>query len=351
MMTRFLLFITLCLAWTACSSEKPEILTACTRDEIGNYIVKWEVSPLMDGVVNMYVSDNPEDFDFSSPVGSYKIADGVATYITDDNFNRKFFCLTFNGKYPQIVSARFVSIAEAQNFRDMGGYQTTDNRTIRWGKIYRSGTIFPFTEWDSSRLENIHLRTLIDLRPQEAMLANPVPFKNIHVVSLPVPLGNQSELDQRINRNHIRKGDGLLFMQDLYLQFVSEDKAQFSQALDVFTHEENYPILFCCLLGKDQTGFLAAMLLSALDVPKETILQDYTDSNQYIDPLHFSNRVAHLNQETQEAVTVLVSARESFLDLAFQKIEKDYGSVQNYLQNELGMTKEKQARLRELLLY
>lgn len=350
-MTRFLVFVNLCLALLACSSEQPEIQTVCTRDEIGNYIVKWEVSPATNGVVKMYVSDSPDHFDFSSPVGSYKVTDGVATYITDDNFNRKFFCLTFDGKYPQVVSARFVPMDEAQNFRDLGGYRTADNRNIRWGKIFRSGTIHPFTEWDSARFSSVHLQTIIDLRPAEAIRANPIPFKDIHIVSLPVPVGNQSELDRRISRDRMRKGDGMLFMQDLYLQFVSDDKPQFSQALDVFTHEENYPILFCCLLGKDQSGFLAALLLSALNVPKETIMRDYVDSNQYIDPLLFSNRVEHLSQDTQEAVTVLVSARESFLELAFQKIEKDYGSVQNYLCNELGLTKEKQQKLRELLLY
>lgn len=351
MLSRFLYILSVYFSLLACSSEQPEIQTVCTRDDIGNYIVKWEVTPALEGVVKMYVSDDPDEFDFTQPVGTYPISDGVATYITHDNFNRKFFCLTFNDEYPQVVASRFVAMDEMQNFRDLGGYQTEEHRRVRWGKVFRSGTITPYTEWDSIRFSIVRVKTIIDLRPEEDARQTPISYKKAQLVSIPISLGNQSELDRRIEHNRMRKGDGLLYMQDLYLQFVSDDTAKFAEALDVFTHEENYPIVFCSLLGKDQAGFLAALLLSALDVPRETVLRDYVASNQYIDPLHFQERVEHLSPDTQEAVTVLVSARESFLELAFRKIEKDYGSVDKYLRNELGLTDAKKNELRRLLLY
>ena len=344
----FLFVVSLFLS--ACSLKDSVIQTVCSQNEVGNYIIKWEVSPESDGEVKIYVSDSPDEFDFTSPVGSYPISNGVATYVPRDNSKRKFFYLTFNGKNPQIVSSRFVKMDKIQNLRDLGGYQS-GKQHIRWGKVFRSGSIHSFSEWDSIRLSNIQVKTIIDLRPVRYIDNNPIRYDAANIITIPVSLGNQLDLDWRIRKNRIKMGDGLLYMQDLYLQFVEEDKEQFSKALKLFVDKENYPILCCSVLGKDQAGFLAALLLSILDVPNETILSDYVASNEYIDPMRFLGRVEHLNQDTQEAVTVILSARESFLNLAFEKIKKDYGSVREYLHDGLNLSDEEQARIREILLY
>ena len=70
---------------TGCSSNSPEIRTLCLRDDIGNYILKWETEPQMEGILKMYVSDDPESFNRSLPAGYANIKDGVTTYITNDN--------------------------------------------------------------------------------------------------------------------------------------------------------------------------------------------------------------------------------------------------------------------------
>ena len=54
---------------TGCSSNNPEIRALCLRDDIGNYILKWETEPQMEGILKMYVSDDPESFNRSLPAG------------------------------------------------------------------------------------------------------------------------------------------------------------------------------------------------------------------------------------------------------------------------------------------
>ena len=105
-----------------CSSNAPDIRAICLRDDIGNYVIKWETDPVMEGIVKMTVSDNPDLFTNESPIIYANIKDGVATYITNDNISRKYFRLSFNDKYARIIGARSAVMDSVQNFRDLGGY-------------------------------------------------------------------------------------------------------------------------------------------------------------------------------------------------------------------------------------
>ena len=102
-----------------CSSNAPDIRAICLRDDIGNYVIKWETDPVMEGIVKMTVSDNPDLFTNESPIIYANIKDGVATYITNDNISRKYFQLSFNDKYPRIFGARSAVMDSVQNFRDI----------------------------------------------------------------------------------------------------------------------------------------------------------------------------------------------------------------------------------------
>ena len=137
-----------------CSSNAPDIRAICLRDDIGNYVIKWETDPVMEGIVKMTVSDNPDLFTNESPIIYANIKDGVATYITNDNISRKYFRLSFNDKYPRIIGARSAVMDSVQNFRDLGGYTSTNGKTVKWGKVFRSGELSSLSEWDSIRLDN-----------------------------------------------------------------------------------------------------------------------------------------------------------------------------------------------------
>ncbi|MDR1982078.1 MAG: tyrosine-protein phosphatase [Tannerellaceae bacterium] len=347
--------LTVILTLPACHSHTPEIRAICQRDDIGNYIIKWETNPQMNGTMKFYVSDNPNVFNTSSPAGHADMKDGIKTYITNGNMTRKFFRLSFNDKYFRTISARTIRMDSVQNLRDIGGYYSTRNRSTRWGLIYRSDKIGAISDWDSVRLHNLGIKTIIDLRTEEEVEASPIGYTKASIVHIPVSYGNVKEIMGRIARGRIRKGDGVLFMQDLYLQYVTNNSRQFAKALNVFLEKENYPILFCCSLGKDRTGFLSALLLSILDVPEETIFKDYVESNDNIDLKRYEYIIKQLNPEVQEdaqeTLTVLLTANESILDLALRKIKKDYGSMDKYLTKELDLTEKQQSQLKDMLLF
>ena len=153
-----------------------------------------------------------------------------------------------------------------------------------------------------------------------------------------------------MKEGQIRKGDGFVYMQDTYLRYVTEDSAQFSKALKVFLDRDNYPILINCSLGKDRVGFLAAMLLAALDVPEETIINDYMASNDYINLEHFAYMGRELNTDAQETITVMLHANERWMELVFRKIKKEYGSINNYLSKGLHISDKDRETLKEIML-
>lgn len=337
---------------SACNTYAPDITAVCSQDEVGNYILKWETDPLIDGTVKIYVSPDPGKFNRSMPVLSANIKDGVATYITDENIQAKYFLLSFKDKYNEIVGPRNIRMDSIRNLRDLGGYLSPkEGKSTRWGKVFRSASLSAMSERDTLRLDNLRIKTIIDLRSTAEAAKAPLHYSKAKIVHLPTSLGNLDDIYKKIFEGRVLKGDGTLYMQDLYLQFVTENKGQFSKAMEVFLDRNNYPILFNCTLGKDRTGFLAALLLLAVGVQQETVMHDYMESNNNMDLSRFNAEVLHLSTGAQEALTVILTANESYLKLALDRINKDYGSVPKYLTKELNISEKQQEELKELMLF
>ena len=159
------------------------------------------------GIVKMTVSDNPDLFTNESPIIYANIKDGVATYITNDNISRKYFRLSFNDKYARIIGARSAVMDSVQNFRDLGGYTSTNGKTVKWGKVFRSGELSSLSEWDSIRLDNLGIKTIIDLRTNQRNPHRPYQIYESKYPANPY-LGRQDRrCPQRVIEGRMRKGD------------------------------------------------------------------------------------------------------------------------------------------------
>lgn len=334
-----------------CSSSAPDIRAICLRDDIGNYVIKWETDPVMEGTVKMTVSDDPDRFSNDSPTIYANIKDGVTTYITNDNITRKYFRLTFNDKYSLVIGARSATMDSVQNLRDLGGYLTTNGKRVRWGRVFRSGQLDNLSESDSIRLDNLGIKTIIDLRTNDETLTAPIRYTKANIIQIPISIGKIADAPRRVIEGKMRKGDAQVYMQDEYLQFVTDNTEQYAKILEQFQNKDSYPILVSCSYGKDRTGFLAAMLLASLGVSREGVMEDYLASNEYINTAHLSDVVKHLSTDAQESITVFLTANEGLMDLTLHKIKKEYGSTDKYLSKGLHLTDKKRERLKDILLY
>jgi protein-tyrosine phosphatase len=111
------------------------------------------------------------------------------------------------------------------------------------------------------------------------------------------------------------------------------------------------PLIVNCTAGKDRTGVASALVLTALGVPYETVREDYLLSNGAPGMAMLASSLpgpfASLPPETMR---LLAGVDASYLDAAFDQIRKDYGSVDGYLKNELGMGPKQIKLLRGIML-
>jgi protein-tyrosine phosphatase len=133
-------------------------------------------------------------------------------------------------------------------------------------------------------------------------------------------------------------------MQTTYRDFVRVDSGRFAQ---LFEHllDQPEPLLFHCTAGKDRTGLAAALVLYALGVSEADIWRDYLLTNQ----LYKRNSIGATSL-APDVLKIVWEVQESFLQASLEEIHARYGSVQNYLNQELNLTPAALLRLQSLYL-
>ncbi len=350
---RYFHLCTLLLALFACSTHNPEVDVACEIDNQNNYLLKWETMPRIKGQVEIYQSAYPNQFDTkANPVATADIKNGYIILPETNPLDRNYFLLRFKGQHDYIVGPRAESMDNIENFRDLGGYESRDGKQIQWGKIFRSGEFSTqLTSSEIIRINNMRIQTLIDFRDFENLTAYP-PLLNIeNIIHLPGAIHYQQNFRPRLEKDELLRGDANLFMQDVYVAMVSGSTNSLKSMFNQLLIEDNYPVVLSCINGKDYTGFAVSMLLHALDIPEEVIMEDYLLSNIYFDKRYTTFKADTCCEATQEALSLIQSANSRFLSYAHEYIGKQYGSIDNYLESELGVTTDKRNRLKQIILY
>jgi protein-tyrosine phosphatase len=104
------------------------------------------------------------------------------------------------------------------------------------------------------------------------------------------------------------------------------------EALETIAVPDNHPLVFHCSAGRDRTGFLASILLSALGVPGNQIENDYCLSEPCVRKI-VNQRKA--NPEIDDVNTGLPDyfweTSPASIALLLSTLDKEYGSVDKYL--------------------
>ena len=334
----------------SCSGNNSEVHVACERNMKGDYLLKWETYPLIDGTVKIYQSSNPELFNTQIPAIEQYIKEEYIVIPSKFLDPRQYFKLVFNKKHSVITAERLLKTDEINNCRDIGGYLNKNKIPIKWGKLYRSGSMHYASSIDAEILNEMGIKSLIDLRSSREVDIDPPLYRTPHVFNIPVVSNNLNSYINKIVFEEMKRGDILIALQDQQMEMVHNNTKQLIRIFDVLLEENNYPAIIYCNWGKDKTSLVIALLLSALDIPYEQILRDYMLSNTYIDFYRIVQDADLYPPQVQEGLTVLFSSHEEILDYVFEEINKEYGSITNYLEKELLLTTKKRERLKNLFL-
>jgi protein-tyrosine phosphatase len=253
----------------------------------------------------------------------------------------------------EYFSIRAIPLQGAANFRDLGGYKTKDGKEVKWGKLYRSADISKLTENDLKILSAIHVKVDCDLRgPKEADIAPDKISSSIERIFLPAGSenvgGGMQDYAPFLKSEHTADSMMMaMYSKTDHLQ--KKYKPMFDRLLTLGTDEA---LLFHCTAGKDRTGIGAALILYALGVDETVIYEDYELTNFY---RKASNEqfIKMLTSKgvSENAAKVLMSADKKYLKATFDAIKKQYGSMELFLQNEMGLNKENQNILLKKYLY
>jgi protein-tyrosine phosphatase len=227
---------------------------------------------------------------------------------------------------------RHFNLAGASNFRDLGGYPARDGRVVRWRQIFRSNHLGHLTDADIEVLRGLGLKSAFDFRGAEERAAAICGLEEIAVHSLPVePTVVASLRARRESGSPLSSADALEVMRDSYRNYVRQNTPRY-RALFGHLLGDSAPLVIHCTAGKDRTGFACALILHALGVPEDVIAEDYLLTNRFYrrDPSHSPDLPA-------EVSLALASVEASFLGAAFETIRADYGDLENYFRDGLGL--------------
>jgi protein-tyrosine phosphatase len=256
---------------------------------------------------------------------------------------------------------RIIALDGGRNFRDLGGYQTSDGRRIRWQRLFRTGVMSYLSDRGLAALQALEIRVVCDFRT--AREREREPFRP--------PAGDivrqHWEYDSSILNVSALLAGGDLSRQNarsamlrLYRLLPRHFEKPYA-GLFAELAAGRVPLVFGCAAGKDRTGLAAALVLTCLGVTWEQVVADFELTNSAVDleQVLFQSPTSHIGLADErrellragaEARAPLLAAAPEYLEAAFDQIEQDCGSVPAYLRDRLGVSEEQTRRIREQLL-
>lgn len=215
------------------------------------------------------------------------------------------------------------------NFRDLGGYRTTDGLRVRWGRLYRSDSLHQLTPADQKEVAALGLASVVDLRTPEEIAEQGWARVQTTVYHLPMveampPIGTEGCSAEAAQ------------IAESYYSMLVAGYEEVREILAILTDPSSYPAVVCCPSGVDRTGIVTALVLGLLGVPDDVVVGDYTASREAtlrrMGRLRFEHPTAvrhDLDRYGPGLLGVVPEAMARFLRL----VQAEHGSVAGYAES------------------
>lgn len=249
--------------------------------------------------------------------------------------------------------SRFVLLEGGRNFRDLGGLHTADGKTVKSGLFFRSGPLGSLTEQGKADFARLHVTRIVDLRTtmergQDAYSQKAV-FGDVYWTrDYAMSMGDMGSLFADPSK---LTGENMRTMMTMAYRKMPKEQAPAYRELFASLVAGQGPVVVNCTAGKDRTGIAAALVLTALGVPYETVKQDFLLSNGAPGMNTLSASISPMLARLPADVTApLIGVDGAYLDAAFDQLRKDYGSIEGFLDRELQVGPEQIGRMRARML-
>ena len=257
----------------------------------------------------------------------------------------------------EIIHECLLPLTGVVNFRDMGGLVTVDGRKVKKGILYRAAELTGLTAEDKKSLENLQIKSVFDYRRRDEADRKPDPLIG------PAINERVSVMTEDNITTTMYKDDGV--NKEYYSQFTVERflKIYHNMPIQNFSYkrlmtllkspEVNLPLIHHCTGGRDRTGVGAMIILMTLDVPYQTVLEDYLLSNHTLANYHNKIFVKASQFFTVTEFNRFKDAfplREEYLQAAMNAVLSTYGNFDTYIAEEFGITEEVRRKIKNFCL-
>jgi protein-tyrosine phosphatase len=335
----------------AANSEDELVGVAVELHNDGRYRFDWgpafSQSPL-----TIYAGATPTGIDRARPL--LREARPGATVAALHPGQREYFLLERGDGSGLVVAQRNVPLTGSINFRDLGGYASADGRRVQWGRLFRSGHMANLGADSVPLFTSLDIHTVCDFRTTEerASEARGLPGEpRLEVLEITPGIGDR----YFFNRLFASTDDPQKVvdaMHEMMRVLVLTAAPRYQRLFEVLLEGAPGAVLINCSAGKERTGVAAALLLTALGVPRATILADFLLSQRYfpyeseIPRVITKYDVKASGAAARQLIMPLLETRESYLQSAFAAIDERYGSGEGLLKTLYGLGPAELARLR-----
>ena len=364
------------LAGAACLSP-PGPDTPATRDDAGGRQLS-DVAATREGAqvtltwtaggpVDVLLSDDPAADPDRMTVVSENDADGRHVVRDLGGITRPYFYLRTGDGGGRRVAVRLLPLEGGRNFRDLGGYPAAGGRTVKWGRVFRSGMMANLTGADYDYLSALGIRVVCDFRSSTERAAEPTRWQATPAIDYRTWDSADDDNTGGLGLSTLLSQPGATpeqvaaAMTDNYPNIAEEHKEKYREVFHRLAAGE-LPLAFNCSAGKDRAGTAAALILSALGVPREVVVQDYALSERVVDyeaalvggdgarddPDRAPNGL--LAGRPTELIRPLLRSDPAYIRSTFAYLDETYGGVMGYIRTELEIDDTELAGMRAALL-
>lgn len=253
------------------------------------------------------------------------------------------------------------------NARDLGGNLMPDGRCIKSGLLLRGGDLSHASDDDIAAMsQKYHVSKVFDFRT--SMEVNRAPDREIEgarniwlpafnedsqtMAAMSLPQSAYLDLPRWLaaHASDPRVQD---VASRLYTDMVIEEFTQIQYAgfLQNIVNTEEGAVYWHCSQGKDRTGIGAALLLAALGADRDLIMKDYEISNVFYREDVEKGYASVSTQEEREVILTFLGVNSRYFAAALDLIDREYGSMQDFLTGTLLLSEGDMETLRERYLY
>lgn len=227
---------------------------------------------------------------------------------------------------PVLSRTRHIGCDGAFNIRDLGGYATTDGRSVRWQVLYRADGLHRIPPDATPVVARLGWRTVVDLRTTGEVEAGAFCAEGPETVHLPI-------LRSTWGIPELTDIEPVEFLSTHYLVMLDEGAAAIASAIAILASPVRLPAVFHCSAGKDRTGVLAALVLASLGIPDDIIVADYHLSAGAVEQLvaWLAATRPDLGEEMSRQPKAFLSCPPEAMQTFLDALRARHGSVEEYL--------------------